>query len=63
MSEGCKQCEDMLRERGPGPYWLEERTVCKVCNKEVDKVLDLHHTRARLCSLDCEISYWLDLVF
>lgn len=58
--ETCKTCEE---NKGKLIQFKEKKTVCHECRQEVDRVLDLHHTRADLCSLKCEASYWIGLSF
>ncbi len=59
----CKQCEEEKRQGLKPVRFKDKQTVCSVCKKSVDKVLDLHHTTADICSLSCEMSFWLDIFF
>jgi hypothetical protein len=61
----CDECEWLQKTRGPGPYFKRntERAECCECGKVKDKVLDLHHTSAALCSIKCEDNYWRDILF
>ena len=54
--EGCAQCAKQWRTK-----FKAKHTTCFVCHKEVEKVLDLHHTNADICSFDCEARYWLEI--
>ncbi|GEM_PF-4771338 len=57
MSGRCGKCVDNERT-GKSVSFKQKRTKCSVCGKEVHKVLDLHHTGADICSLECEAKFW-----
>ena len=52
----CEECR-----KNPGIRLRKQVATCFVCKKKVTEVLDLHHTRADLCGLECEKRYWLDI--
>lgn len=58
--KGCQICKE---QKGPHPKWKHVETTCFKCGKRVTRILDLHHTNAHLCSLQCEKDYWLDIVY
>lgn len=62
MSNGCWRCE---AEKGKDQRWVDhdELVECFQCKKPVKLTLGLHHTRAALCSFDCEAQYWLDILY
>lgn len=56
----CGLCE---KQRGHKLPMKKIDTQCFVCKKKTTWILDLHHTNAHLCSLECEQSYWLDILY
>jgi hypothetical protein len=62
MSERCETCVQNERT-GKSVSFKKKHTKCAVCQKEVRKVLDLHHTGADICSLKCEQKFWLDILY
>lgn len=49
-------------EKKCGPEgWVFVKTVCHQCGDEVDRILKVKKTRAHLCSLQCELRYWLEI--
>lgn len=59
----CKKCEADEAAGLPKVRFKKKKATCFVCDKEVEQVLDLHHTRADLCSLKCEAAYWIDIAY
>lgn len=57
--ETCPQCAAQNGKVG----FIEREAVCMQCQRAVSRILDLHHTRAPLCSLECERRYWLDILY
>lgn len=59
MKDDCALCKAQS-----GPVWRDnvDREPCRDCGQVKDRVLDLHHTGAVLCSLECERGYWLGIV-
>lgn len=60
---GCKKCDENTDKGKPPVQFKKKKTTCFICKKEVSQVLDLHHTNADLCSLECEKKYWLDILY
>lgn len=60
--ESCPTCKKMKQEGNPVRFRTKV-TTCFVCKKPVDKILDLHHTNAEICSIECETKYWLDILY
>jgi hypothetical protein len=56
---------DCPRCKAGGPKFKPNhgKEPCFVCNEIKVQVLNLHHTNAILCSLECEETYWLDIAF
>lgn len=54
----CPRCNE---EKGQSIRFKKKKTICYVCKREVDQVLDLHHTSKDLCSLKCEEAFWLNV--
>lgn len=60
-SERCDQCRAK-----PGIQFKDvagDPVECWQCKKTVVRVLDLHHTSAALCSVECERDYWIDIFY
>jgi hypothetical protein len=61
--ETCPKCEADKASGVPYPRFNDKQATCFQCKKRVQRVLDLHHTNADLCSPECERDYWLDIAF
>lgn len=61
--KGCKRCRKQKKEGRTTPQFKKKHTTCFKCKKEVEQVLDLHHTNADLCSIECETDYWMDILY
>lgn len=59
----CQECEESARNGNQLVRFKEKHATCFVCEKKVEKVLDLHHTKVNLCSSECEDAYWLDILY
>jgi hypothetical protein len=57
----CAVCEDRKAQGLPAHTYKDKQTTCQVCEEKVEKVLDLHHTNADICSPECEKMYWLQI--
>ncbi len=60
MSE-CAICDEQQRQGLPAIRLKPKDTTCSQCGRRVTQVLDLHHTKADLCSTACEFDFWSDL--
>lgn len=58
----CKECNEVRKGKKKAIRFKKKKAICAACGKKVSKVLDLHHTGADLCSLECERNFWLDLL-
>jgi len=60
MFSDCTECKEQKKV-----LWrdLDAEAQCDVCMKPVMRVLDLHHTGALLCSLQCEQTFWLNILY
>lgn len=63
MGDKCETCGEDERQGKSPVRFKQKHTTCFVCKKQVKQVLDLHHTNADICSLDCEAKYWLDILY
>lgn len=63
MGEKCETCKEDEHRDKPPVRFKQKYTICFVCKKQVEQVLDLHHTNADICSLDCEEIYWLEILY
>jgi hypothetical protein len=58
LKDHSKTCKCHLTTK-----FKEKKTICFVCKKSVDKVLDLCATSKDLCSIECERTFWLDILY
>lgn len=56
-------CEKCLAQKAPVYKNLTKEVKCNMCGKETHTVLDLHHTKAVLCGLECERDYWIEMFY
>jgi hypothetical protein len=57
----CATCKEREAQGLPAHTYKEKQAACQVCEEKVERVLDLHHTNADLCSPECEKMYWLQI--
>jgi len=58
----CARCEE-AKKNGTPVQFKQKNASCFICKKNVEQVLDLHHTNADLCSIECETKYWFQICY